>query len=117
MIHDVIEIDKELIPYEFDILLADETFKIGINYNNTAELFVLSLSKLDEDTGEYVEICVGEPIIYGQELWKDLYISSKYPSLSIVPIDESKESDSVTYDNFNRTIYLIIDNGDDEVNE
>ena len=38
MIHDVIEIDKELIPYEFDILLADETFKIGINYNNTPEV-------------------------------------------------------------------------------
>lgn len=113
MQRDIIEINKEQIPYEFDIVLADETFLIGVNYNEIADLFTLSLSKLNEETGEYETICTGEPIIYGQPLWKDVYISDKYPAVDIVPLDESGESTSVTYDNLNNTVFLTIDNGND----
>ena len=113
MTRDIIEIDTSSIPYDFEIVLADETFKIGVNYNETADLFTLSLAKLDEDTGEFTEVCAGEPIIYGKPLWNDVFISGKYPALVIVPYDESGENNAVTFDNLNSTVFLTIDNGND----
>ena len=77
MNRDVIEIDASRAPYEFDIVLADETFKIGVEYNETGKFFTLSLSKLDEETGSYVEVCAGEPIVYGVPLWNDVYKNDK----------------------------------------
>lgn len=116
MKRDIIEINKELIPYEFDISLANETFRIGIDYNETAAFFTLSLSKRNEDTGAYDEICAGEPIVYGVPLWNDVYKSGKFPAPVIIPYDESGESDAVTFDNLNRTVFLTIDNLSEEEN-
>lgn len=113
MKYDYIEINTEEIPYEFDIVLADETFLIGVDYNETAEMFVLSLSKLDEETGDYKEICSGEPVVYGVPLWQDVYRSGQFPALVIVPFDDSKESNAVTFDNLNKTVFLKIDNSED----
>lgn len=115
MKRDIIEINKGLVPYEFDIVLADETFKIGINFNETAELFTADLSKLNEESGEYEEICKGEPIVYGKKLWEDVYITSKYPAVDIVPLDESGENNAVTFDNLNETVFLCIDNTDEDI--
>lgn len=113
---DYIAINKEAIPYDFEILLSDETFKIGVNYNETADLFTLSLAKLNEETGEYDTVCAGEPIVYGVPLWQDVFVAGKYPALTIIPLDESGDTDAITFDSLGRTAFLIIDNGgeDDE---
>ena len=108
MKHDTIIINKEIIPYTFDILLADELFNLRIDYNNTADLFTVTLSKDGE------EICV-EPIVYGVPLFKDLYQPDKYPALEILPIDESGQESKITFDNLSTTVLLIIDNGGDEI--
>lgn len=114
MNYDYIEIDTDSVPYEFDIVLGDETFLIGVDYNETAEMFVLSLSKLDEETGEFIEVCSGEPIVYGVPLWQDVYRSGQFPAIVIVPYDDSGETNLVTFDNLNKTIFLKIDNGEDD---
>lgn len=107
MRNDTIEINKELIPYDFDILLADEWFNLRIDYNNTANLFTVTLSKDGE------QICI-EPIVYGRPLFKDVFQSDKYPALDIIPIDESGEETQITYDNLSETVLLIVDNGGEE---
>lgn len=112
MKNDVIEIDASRVPYEFDIVLADETFKIGVEYNETGKFFTLSLSKLDEETAEFVEVCAGEPIVYGVPLWQDVYKHGKFPALVIIPSDESGETNAVTFDNLGRNVFLIVDNGE-----
>ena len=50
---DRIEITKELIPYTFEISLADEIFTITVNYNAYADMFTFSLEK-DGET-----VCAG----------------------------------------------------------
>ena len=65
---DRIEINKNLIPYSFDITLGGEIFEIGVNYNEFADMFTLSLAK-DREL-----ICSGEPIVYGVPLFKDIYV-------------------------------------------
>ena len=106
---DRIEINKDLIPYTFEILLCGELFEIRVDYNSTGDLFVLSLYK----DGQLIR--AGQPLIYGMKLWETVYVSGEYPMIDIIPLDESGEANSVTYDNLNRTVFLVIDNqGDDE---
>lgn len=105
MTKDKILIDLENVPYSFNILLADDLFNLEVNYNENADLFTISLSKDDE------LICV-EPIIYNVPLFSDCYMPEKYPAITITPIDESGEENTVSYDNFGKTVFLVIDNGD-----
>lgn len=105
---DVIEIEKELIPCNFDIELAGEEYNIEILYNKAADLFTATLSKDDE------VLVYNEPVIYGVELFADVYISDKFPMISIVPYDQSGHETAVTYKNFGKTVLLTIDDEDDE---
>ena len=101
----VIEINKEIIPYIFNIMLAEELYEMRIDYNNTADLYIVSLSK------DGVELCTGEPIIYGQPLFGDLINRGNFPKVTITPIDESGESNSVTYDNLSTTVLFSVTGG------
>ena len=109
---DVIEVEKELLPYNFDIELAGDEFNIEIFYNAAADLFTATLMK-DEEVLVY-----NEPIIYGVELFADVYKSGKFPMISIVPLDESGQENTITYENFGTTVLLTIDDEcDDEIDE
>lgn len=101
-------INKDLIPYTFEILLADSWYEIAVNYNNTADLFTVALYKDGE------AICTGEPLIYGKPLFNDLY-NENFPALMIIPCDESGNDNRVTYENFNSTVYLCVFNDDDDI--
>lgn len=102
---DRIEIKKSLIPYNFEIALPDELYSVTIHYNETADLFVISLSKDD------VVLCGGEPVIYGMPLFGDI-ATPNFPKLTIIPLDESGNFNKVTFDNFNDTVFLTVDYGD-----
>lgn len=102
-----IEINKDIIPYTFNIMLADELFEFRIDYNDTADIYTVSLSK------DGVEICTGEPIIYGQPLFGDLVNRGNFPKVTITPIDESGENNSVTFDNLSSTVLLVVTGGEE----
>lgn len=106
---DKILINKSLVPYNFNILLGDELFNLTVSYNESHDIFTIALKKDDE------MICEGEPIIYGFPLFRDIYQSGIYPALDIIPIDESGEQDTVTFENLGETVFLTVDNigGDD----
>ena len=108
---DRIEINKELIPYTFDILLGGEMFNIRVDYNSYADMFTLTIYK----DGEL--ICAGEPVIYGVPLWGDVYEAGKYPAVDIIPLDESGEANAVTWDNFNETVFLVIVNQEGDIDK
>ena len=104
---DVLEIKKDLLPYVCNIQLAGEVFTLQFNHNATADLFTVDLYK----DGELV--CAGEPIIYGQPLWADVFQAGSFPALEIVPKDPSGENNAVTFDNLGRTVLLIVSTGDE----
>ena len=108
---DRIIVEKELLPYSFDILLGGEWFNLEFHYNGTADLFTVTLSK-DEEVLAY-----NEPVIYGKALFADLYQSGVYPALDIVPWDESEQETAVTYDNFCETVFLTVKQGGDDDEE
>lgn len=100
---DIIEVEKELIPYNFNIVLAGEEFNMEFMYNERADLFTCTLSK----NGEVV--VYNEPLIYGVELFADVYRADYFPALAIVPLDEAGNENKITYDNFGKTVFLTID--------
>lgn len=108
---DIIEVEKELMPYNFNIVLAGEEFNMAFMYNKTADLFTCTLTK------DGVIMVHNEPLIYGVELFKDVYKADYFPALTIVPIDEAGIENKITYSNFGKTVFLTIDDQLDEVVE
>lgn len=95
-------IEKKNIPYKFSVALPRTKYDIEIRYNETADLFTVSLYK----SGNL--ICI-EPIIYGVPLFSCLYKPDTFPKLKIIPQGNGEEK-RVTWDNFNETVFLEIDN-------
>lgn len=108
---DVLHIQKSLIPYRCNILLASELFELQFNYNATADLFTVDLYR------DGALICAGEPIVYGVPLWQDVYKAGIFPGIDIIPKDPSREKNAVTWDNLDDTVLLIVDNGAEEAGD
>lgn len=106
---EVIEINKELIPYTFEMVLNREVFEFRVDYNNTADLFTVSLYKDGQP------LCIGEPIIYGIPIFSDIQNRGHFPKVTITPIDPSDETQEVTFDNLSATVLLVLE-GDVDVN-
>ena len=107
MMRDYIEIKKELIPYSFNIELLGSIARLEIKYNKKHDFFTVSLGK------NGVIVCESEPIVYGMPLFGDVPISKKNPLPNIVPYDESGHENTVTFENLNNTVYLVLDNTGD----
>ena len=107
---DYIEINKELVPYRFNILLADEWFELHINHNKLADMFTVGLYKDDE-------LIASEPLVLGEPLFQDIYQPDRFPSIALVPYDPSGDATKVTYENLGRSVFLTIDDEGDDADE
>lgn len=108
---DIIEVDKTLIPYSFNIVLGGEMFNMAFDHNKTADLFTCTLSK----NGEVV--VHNEPLVYGMPLFADLYTADLFPAIEIVPFDESCNETAISYANFGKTVFLTIDDQEESIAE
>lgn len=104
---DYIEINKDEIPYIFSIELAGEMFSLEVMYNEKCDFFTITLSKDD------VALVYQEPLVYNRPLFADMY-QPGFPAVDLVPFDESGENDTVTWDNFGDTVFLTIDDSEDD---
>lgn len=105
---DRIEIELDLVPYNFDILLAGESFNLEIFYNSVGDFYTVTLRKEEE------VLVYNEPVIYGIELFKNVYIADDFPRLTIIPIDESGTNLVANKKTFGKTVFLTIDNEERE---
>lgn len=108
MNYEYIEIEKEMIPYEFEIELEEELFTFDIRYNESHDFFTIDLYKDDE------LVVAGEKIVYGVSLFESTYNPKTHPAATIVPLDPSNIETRVSWDNLNETVFLCIMNGSDE---
>ena len=101
---DCIEINKDLVPYSFNILLSDEWFELYVDYNKTADMFTVSLYKDDA-------LISTEPLVFGVPMFQDVYQPGKYPAITLVPYGESENA--VTFENLGETVFLTVDDEGD----
>lgn len=108
-LRDQIEIDRDSIPYSFDLDIEEVSFTFGIKYNDVSGLFSVSLSTIDG-----TKIVDDDPLILNQPLFYGR-TDPKLPVWSIVPMDESGQETEITWDNFGTSVLLLIDDlGGDE---
>lgn len=96
-----LEIDKEAIPYLFELQVKEITYEIQVNYNTVGEFFTLDLYKNKE------LLVAGEKLVYGKPLF-DTSQHKEIPKETIIPYDINEEVDKVTYENLNNEVMLYI---------
>ncbi|MCL2415789.1 MAG: hypothetical protein FWD01_03145 [Defluviitaleaceae bacterium] len=110
MDYQFIPIQKNLIPYQFDIRLDGKTFTFVIRYNAQGNFFNTDLSR----NGEL--IVAGEKIVYG----RTLFVNQQHldvPTTPIIPYDLAMNEDKVSWDNLGETVFLWIPTALDENSE
>jgi len=98
---DYIDIEKDLIPYRFDVSLSDRMYTMEVHYNAEHDYFSLNL----ERDGEV--LVVGEKLVYGVPLFDDV-TDERFPRVKIVPYDEAEMSQSVNWDTLSVSVFLYL---------
>ena len=104
--NEYIEIDKDEIPYSFEIELAGEVFEIEVNYNETYDFFTVDLFK---DGGVLV---IGEKLIINRPLFENR-VNIDLPKVQIIPKDRANSATRITYENMNETVFLYVGDSDE----
>lgn len=98
----ILPIEKDLIPYRFEVELAGEVFEFEVHYNERFDFFTVHLYKN------------GEPLVYGEKLIlnKPLFdglVNIELPKVKLVPRDLSGEAKRITFDNLSKTVFLYVE--------
>lgn len=104
----IIEIDKELIPYSFNLELSEKLYKFTAKYNTAFDFFTVDLH------------LNGEPILFGEKLkyGTPLFMFKRHldvPKEQIVPVDVNGKETAVTYENLGDSVFLYVVDGEEDV--
>lgn len=103
-----IPIEKEQIPYQFDIDLGGKVYTFEINYNMTFDFFTVDLY-LDEQV-----LALGSKMVYGVPLFEGVE-TVDFPVVLIRPFDEAGQEQTVSWDNLGVSVFLYY--GEESDNE
>lgn len=108
----MIPVDKENIPEYFTIELGNETFTLAFAYNEVGDFFTCDLLKQNE-MGEDEEMVMGEKLVLNMPLWSD-FTNQDLPGPQLIPLDLSGQEKRITWDNFTKTVFLYVNDGEPE---
>lgn len=97
-----IDIEKDEIPYSFEIDLGAEEFTIEVNHNARFDFFTIDLYK-----GEQALI-IGEKLILDRPLFSDS-VNIELPKVNLIPKDRSGMEKRITYANMNEKVFLYVE--------
>lgn len=97
-----IPINKEQIPYQFELRLGAELFTFEMRYNDTYDFFTIDLWKNDE------VLVYGEKVVYGVPLFTDVE-DLRFPITLVTPKDISNQESQVTYENLGEMVFLVVE--------
>lgn len=103
-----IPIDKNIIPYNFEMNIEGEQYKFEVFYNDRFDFFTIDLYKNEE------LVVLGEKLVYG----KPLFLTSLHrdtPPVLLMPFDVSEQENRVTFENMDDSVllYFVDWEGDD----
>jgi len=93
-----IDIDKNAIPYRFEIKLAGVTYGFEIRYNSEYDYFTADLYRGNE------LVVAGEKIVYATPLFEN-----EIQNLKILPLDLSGNSDRVGWNELGESVFLYLE--------
>lgn len=96
-----IEIEKEKVPYEFEMEIDKEIFQFEILYNLYGDYFTCNLYKNHE------LVIAGEKIVLHQPLF-DGYEHLDIPQIIVIPYDTTDSALRVNYENLSEDVFLYV---------
>lgn len=96
----IININKSMIPYTFDL----DSYTFTIKYNMEFDYFTVDVELEDE------LIVYGDKIVYGRPLFAHLK-HLQLPTRPVVPLEIADKVERVTWDNLGEKVFLYL--GDD----
>lgn len=97
-----IEIDKNKIPYEFELSIENETYQFEVMYNTLGDFFTINLYK------NFEPIRYGEKLVYNGVLFEGLeYLP--IPKMRFRPYDTTNTADRITFENLNEDVFIYVD--------
>ena len=97
----IMDINKDLIPYSFDLELSGKLYTFEIRYNKEYDFFTYDLSVQGEI------ILDGIKIMYGRNLFEG-YGHLDTPREFIMPLQESDSIDRITFENLNENVFIWV---------
>lgn len=104
----IIDIDKEQIPYSFNIDLTGKQYTFTVKYNALFDYFTIDVAVNGED------IIYGEKIIFNRYLF-DQKLHLGAPLEMIVPMSFDENVSEITFDNIGESVFLLSLEGDDAI--
>lgn len=96
-----VSINKEMIPYSFNLRLNKRTYTFEIHYNAEHDFFTMGIA---DSSGEV--LTAGEKLL----LNKPILSSHAYLQfLEITPLDTTGKESKITWNNFNETVFLHVE--------
>lgn len=93
-----LDIEKDLIPYHFSIVIQGKLIQFLIRYNSVSDFFTADIFDKDGNT-----IAYAKKFLIGVNLFENI-IDERLPEVEIIPFDPSEEHDKITYDNFMKAV-------------
>lgn len=99
-----IDVEKNLIPYRFELPLDNVLYTWEFNYNADYDFFTVDLL-LDKTV-----LVRGQKLVYNQPLF-DGVADRRFPKSQIIPFDPSGNSNKVGWNTLNESVFLFIMDG------
>ena len=96
-----ININKNQVPYVFEINLKNETFQFEVFYNTVGDFFTINLFK------NHLPIIQGEKVVYNVPLFEQ-FSHLGVPEVKILPFDTTKNSNRINYENMSEDVFLYV---------
>ncbi|MCE5168966.1 hypothetical protein LQV63_06545 [Paenibacillus profundus] len=100
----VIVIDKELVPYSFDMDLGERTYTFEVRYNARHDYFTVDLLEGD------IPLALGVKLVWGVPLFESME-TPDFPLELIVPYGDNPE-EHVTWDTLGQSVSMHL--GEDD---
>lgn len=109
-----IPINKESLPVQFDISYGGDTFTMRFDYNLTYDYFTVHLYKIESEGP--VPVILGEVLVINKPLWND-FVPDITIGPTFIPVDLSNIQERITWDNFEKTVFLYVDDDSVSIDE
>ena len=100
--NEYIPIDKQAVPYRFEINLRGRIYEFEVHYNPEGDYFTVDLYKQGK------MICLGEKITYGVPLFETIR-DRRYPQVKITPLDRNRNKTKAGYKELQEDVFLYVE--------
>lgn len=111
--YNFINIDKEIVPYNFDILLKnvenqDTLYNMEVDYNTSNDFFTFTLKYQDQILVQNEKLTLNMPLFKRLSEDVNLNLDVRYPKDVLIPLSMNNEVQRAGYEQLGNSVYLFV---------